>query len=279
MNRIYREILERRSDMTEWLIHCTRHNGRLTAREVLRQILVEGALRPGFSERSKGRTVYGPVPAVCFSEQPLAAFATYVAVRNDTSAIDGYGLLLHKHDVSTAGGRPVIYGLDQSYELDLLEKHVRKLDPAARILNEECLPLREQYRYVTFAPNDSQYAIDWSHEREWRWPADASHADGTGRYLLGMRYSSGAGNFRAQAHIIVRYDEDVNWLQKQINTAVKQNMLSNINLHDPEESYSEYWQKSLRKAKIISLETVKKQGIGRFEEVNLNSVPSLIDPA
>ncbi|WP_337221379.1 hypothetical protein, partial [Vibrio parahaemolyticus] len=28
------------------------------------------------------------------------------------------------------------------------------------------LPLIEQYRYVTYVPGK----IDWTHEREWRWP-------------------------------------------------------------------------------------------------------------
>lgn len=36
-------------------------------------------------------------------------------------------------------------------------------------MDSSMLPEREQYRYVTYNPT-SQWPVDWSHEREWRWP-------------------------------------------------------------------------------------------------------------
>jgi hypothetical protein len=42
-------------------------------------------------------------------------------------------------------------------------------DGGKRIIPEDILPSREQYRYVTYNPA-GRIAIDWTHEREWRWP-------------------------------------------------------------------------------------------------------------
>src|SRR5436190_18328136 len=108
MSEIYRAILASRCDMTEWLIHSTRQVGDLHPGTALARILCEGVLRPGFALRgSPGRaTIYGPQPAVCFSEQPLDAFASCVRARNDMAAMAAYGILLHKHDVYVAGGLP-----------------------------------------------------------------------------------------------------------------------------------------------------------------------------
>jgi hypothetical protein len=273
MNSVYREILKRRSDMTEWLIHFTRHNGDMPAREVLRQILIEGVLRPSWSERGRQRTVYGPVPAVCFSEQPLAAFATYVDARRDTGLTDGYGLLLHKHDVNAAGGRPVIYGLKYVYELDRNQKIRRDIDPQCRVLREDCLPFHEQYRYVTFVPNDTQNAIDWSHEREWRWPADSPHAVDTDCYLLA---EAGRLQEEARVHVIVRYDADIIWLQDQLSEFYQSNQVGNIKSAKRRlKHYSRDWKEALEIAKIISLETIERGEIIRFEDSSI-TYPSLI---
>lgn len=46
-----------------------------------------------------------------------------------------------------------------------------------RIIDQAQLALVEQYRFVTYAPS-ARRPIDWSHEREWRWPLrDASGLD------------------------------------------------------------------------------------------------------
>lgn len=59
------------------------------------------------------------------------------------------------------GARPVIYGLDQHNNARCSQGRYGE-----RILDETALPLIEQYRYVTYVPGK----IDWTHEREWRWP-------------------------------------------------------------------------------------------------------------
>jgi hypothetical protein len=117
-----------------------------------------------WSYRNDVRTVYGRNPAVCFTEMPLAAFIEAGEVRaSRDEAMSPYGLIFSKAALFQAGGRPVIYGLSTS-----------PLIPSGngggeRIIPETSLPLAEQYRYVTYAPS-SQKRIDWTHEREWRWP-------------------------------------------------------------------------------------------------------------
>lgn len=61
------------------------------------------------------------------------------------------------------GARPVIYGLSVNASLPIGN------GGCARIFDESILPLAEQYRYVTYNPV-GQHCIDWTHEREWRWP-------------------------------------------------------------------------------------------------------------
>ena len=144
MSTVYRDILRRRRDMTEWLIHFTRDRNGASAREVVRSILIEGALRPDFATRGTPpkNTIYGPSPAVCFSEQPLSAFLQYLAARADPSAMAGYGILIHKHDVYAAGGLPVIYGLGVAEELQpghpLYDPTRRLLDPSRISLAQSC---------------------------------------------------------------------------------------------------------------------------------------------
>ena len=73
----YEEILRARMDMTQWLIHFTRGRDSVSPRNTLLSIARDGAIRPSWSERSSRRTIYGPRPCVCFTEQPLSGFAEY----------------------------------------------------------------------------------------------------------------------------------------------------------------------------------------------------------
>ena len=106
---------------------------------------------------------YGPDPAVCFTEMPIAAFIEAGLNRGDLGqAMSPYGLVLPKTAMFELGARPAIYSL--SDRPDVTWKH----DGERRISTSQ-LPLSEQYRYVTYDPSSRQ-AIDWTHEREWRWP-------------------------------------------------------------------------------------------------------------
>jgi hypothetical protein len=138
---------------------------------VLEKILDDGFLLPTWSLRDGKATVYGPHTAVCFTEMPLYALLDYVQKRADQDFVDGYGLAVRKAKLFARGARPVIYGITTSHKEagdSTCRTNYRRLAPSCGI------GVAEQFRYVRTAL-DGRYGggsgiIDWTHEREWRWP-------------------------------------------------------------------------------------------------------------
>jgi len=139
--------------------------------EVLKTIIRLGGLTPGYSFRKGRTTIYGGQPAVCATEMPLYAFATYARERAEFGNVSAYGIAFLKSEFYAAGGRPAIYGLSAD--------NVSYLHNTAtyRVIDESVLPKREQFRYVAHNPVRLQGRIDWSHEREWRWVPQNSDLD------------------------------------------------------------------------------------------------------
>lgn len=132
---------------------------------LLRHAVRQGRLWATWSYRGGERTIYGPRPAVCFTEMPIAAFVEASRDRQAMGqAISSYALVFPKRPLFVTGARPVIYGLSSP-----ARAHT---DPytGERRFSEDALPLREQYRYVAFDPSSGR--LDWTHEREWRWPSE-----------------------------------------------------------------------------------------------------------
>lgn len=130
---------------------------------LMRNALRQGRLWATWSVRSGRRTIYGPDPAVCLTEMPIAAFVEAGHARAARGeAMSPYGLVFPKAAMFGAGARSVIYGLSGDVTVSDAEDGARLIAPAQ-------LPSREQYRYVTYAPTAAR-PIDWTHEREWRWP-------------------------------------------------------------------------------------------------------------
>ena len=129
---------------------------------LMRNTVRQGRLWATWSARGGRRTIYGPDPAVCFTDMPIAAFVEGGLARAARGeAMSPYGLILPKRAMFAAGARPVIYALSG-------EVSVTNGD-GARLIASHQLPLAEQYRYVTYDPTAPR-PIDWTHEREWRWP-------------------------------------------------------------------------------------------------------------
>jgi hypothetical protein len=128
---------------------------------VLTKIVNDGFLRTGWSFRKGKATIYGPNSAVCFTEMPLYALLNYAKKRSDSGLVDTYAVVLRRSELFRAGGRPVIYGLSRP-------ARDRGFGMGYRVLEPESLPLDEQYRYVATDIGERR-AIDWTHEREWRW--------------------------------------------------------------------------------------------------------------
>lgn len=255
---IYQRILAKRHDMTEWLIHFTRDIADRTGRESFLSILTSGVIRPTFAHRGTPArpTIYGVDPAVCFTEQPIGAFLDYLEVRPEQNAMVGYGILLHKHDLYSAGGLPVIYGLPAATELVNGDSGFVE---GKRVLRDDQLNLTHQYRYLAFAPNREEKALDWSHEREWRWPARQLRKDGRPLGLvLGQPTFGGRGNFQCRVHAFVARDEDIPWIQQQLHTARETGTLGQGE-DSPGKGYGEFWLQTLENMRIISLETARRQ--------------------
>ncbi|RPJ86784.1 MAG: hypothetical protein EHM18_04440 [Acidobacteria bacterium] len=135
---------------------------------VLQNIVRQGFLRAGWSFRDQKATIYGPWPVVCFTEMPFYALLDYARTRSNDGLVSTYGIALLRSELFAAGARPVIYGLSTAH------KEADGADPYAgkgfRCLAQSCaLGLEEQYRYVATRLTGSR-PIDWTHEREWRWP-------------------------------------------------------------------------------------------------------------
>ncbi|GLU56912.1 hypothetical protein [Dyadobacter frigoris] len=128
---------------------------------VLKQILTDGYLKCSWSERSGKRTIYGPKPAICFTEMPLGAILEYVKQR-DPKYVSEYGIAFLKEELFRAGTRPVIYGLTS----DPVEEDI---DGFRNLSSTSGISLNEQYRYVATNLGGKINPIDWTHEREWRW--------------------------------------------------------------------------------------------------------------
>lgn len=279
MSEVYEAILRHRRDMTDWLIHFTKDVDSLPAREVLLRILVEGALRPGFAPKGNPprSTIYSLVPAVCFTEQPLLAFRQYLQARSNASSMAGYGILIHKHDVYIAGGLPVIYGLGCAEELPATHPDYQ---PSRRLLDPKIISYKEQYRYVTFVPTRTPYPIDWSHEREWRWPQGKTPFI-KDVFALGKVWSSSDGTYKARVHTFVRNDIDIPWIQEKICKAVIERTIGKIGLPDSED-YAQTWKHILPRVGLLSLETVQREldqgrdNYARVEDLPNGAILSLV---
>jgi hypothetical protein len=77
--------------------------------------------------------------------------------------MSSYALMFPKTALFNLGARPVIYGLSDDPRLPSGD------GGGERMIDEAILPQKEQYRYVTYSPTTKR-VIDWTHEREWRWP-------------------------------------------------------------------------------------------------------------
>ena len=130
---------------------------------LMRNAVRQGRLWATWSFRGDRRTIYGPDPAVCYTDMPIAAFVEAGLARAARGeAMSPYGLIFPKRAMFAEGARPVIYALSDDVS-------VSSRSDGARLIAAHQLPLAEQFRYVTYDPAAPR-PIDWTHEREWRWP-------------------------------------------------------------------------------------------------------------
>lgn len=152
-------------DLDSWEPNSIEEGGVLHPFFLLRVCIRCNVLWFTWSFRNRVRTIYGPDPAVCFTDMPFAAFFETSRIRSQNGEkISPYALFFTKKQMIKIGARPVIYGLS-----DELKSLPSGKNGRIRLIKETILPKPEQYRYVTYNPC-GRPSIDWTHEREWRLP-------------------------------------------------------------------------------------------------------------
>lgn len=236
--------------------------------DVLCKILHDGFIHSSWSYRNYEPSIYGPVSAVCFTEMPLYALVEYAKVRGKRSGYVGnYGVAFRRNELFAAGARPVIYGLSTPFE----EHEYSEDEPyQGRLMSEKCgIGINEQYRYVSTSLHKNKgLTIDWTHEREWRWPLPMDKLRVPGLpFFLSKEYS----DFFTDVIIIVGTDKEQELLLDYLK-----------NLYDSggRNTGLEYNKSMIAAARVLSLQSVSKlksvdQKIMKIEDLPIKQMKLL----
>jgi len=130
---------------------------------LLRNAIRYGKLWAGWSHRKGQHTIYGNDSAVCFTDMPIPAFIEAGIARSQKEeAMSPYGLVFRKSKLRRLGAKSAIYGLEET-------PRIHHDDHGRRFIDSTQLAPLEQYRFVSHFQTESKN-VDWTHEREWRWP-------------------------------------------------------------------------------------------------------------
>lgn len=144
-----------------------------------------------------------------------------------------YGLTFRKTALFERGANPVIYGLSNRHQ-SLPSGN----GGGPRIFTEEVLPELEQYRYVTYAPTGNK-PIDWTHEREWRWPFNGDLS----KYENELNQFGVVSDVKAIPSlsintlsltgigVIVKTAEEATWVAQDILTLVDRGLVGQYHFH------------------------------------------------
>lgn len=230
--------------------------------EILQKIIHDGYIRSGWSFRDNVPTVYGPYSAVCFTEMPLYGLIEYAKNRGERSGYVGnYGIAFLRKELFDAGARQVIYGLSTDYKEadDVTDAYYNH---GLRCLSEKCgIGLQEQYRYVSTNLGKGK-RVDWTHEREWRWPFREGNEGMAGMPFL---LSEGWGYQFTQLVIIVSKDDEQHEILNQLK-----------NMYDSKSRNCgiDYNISLIPAIRVLSLETLAKANVD-LRNVRIEDVPTL----
>lgn len=154
-----------RTDLSGFVYHLTKAETNIDGKENLGaldrlvKILTERKL---IGSSTQSGFITGNKRAICFQDAPISGIVQNVlhenSYRDELGGKVRYtylGLAFPKSYIFQQGGRPVFYE----------EKEKAK----------KILPPEEHWRIVDFSLLDKDNIIDWTHEREWRLPADEFH--------------------------------------------------------------------------------------------------------
>jgi hypothetical protein len=160
------------------------------------------------SERRREQvpTVKGPDPAVCLTEQPVAALLKTLGLAG--VKYSGYGVAYHKYLLHGFGGRPVLYGTEA--ELGRQLKSGERGYEEGKDIYVGGLPPTLQYLWVRYhpgLPGRFGKTVDFTWEREWRVKPGP---EGLG---IPLEYRIGK---HAMAAVVVERDADVPVLREAL---------------------------------------------------------------
>ena len=176
-HRSITDILHFRSDISPFLVHLTRDNEDISAKEVLHTIIREKQLKSGknpVSDARFGRRISDDerlkyFGAVCFTETPLNEVHCLFNIAYRQINLKPYGLVFLKHKLKEKGVSPVLYiNNEEGDKLDcikalcsLIETHPEEA--------QQILPLISVFG-KKFYPINNEDRVDFLWEREWRYP-------------------------------------------------------------------------------------------------------------
>jgi hypothetical protein len=276
----WEKIRMERMDMTDYVVHLTRvvanlGNGRKEvpgAFAILKLIIKSGYLIASYAPRVTRHnnvhdTVKRPHKAVCFTEQPLEQLLVTLKNVFPVTGYDGYGIALHKTDLSRYGGRHAIYG-DEAL-LAALDNDFK-------------------YLWVRYRPMKPGWddPVDFTPEREWRSRVAGKEGMPWKHELPGvplllpfdfyqtveqipappgrLHFKTCAPDFR----IIVKRDIEVEQVCK---------FISGLIAEPTAQAYYHYYYSAVKKAQIISLEHVERrleQGDEKYRRIETLPMPA-----
>lgn len=163
----WRKRIQYRTDLSGYVYHLTKgetNNGSDGISHPLDRLIKIITERILIGSSTKSGFITGNRKAICFQDAPISGIVQNVlhenTYREDLGSKIRYtylGLAFPKPYIFQNGGRPVLY---------------EEREKAKKIL-----PPEEYWRIVDFSLNNKENIVDWSHEREWRLPADEFHFD------------------------------------------------------------------------------------------------------
>lgn len=177
------DILFFRSDLSPFLVHMTKQNGKTSAKDVLYAILSERKINSGESAVSDARFGINTTNmdeeikkkcfyASCFTETPLNEIHTLLEIKYRKINLEPYGLVFMKKNLAEKGVSPCLYinnlkGNKKELFYALCSMIEDNVEIAAKFL-----PLISVFGNKIQSPgsDEPKGSVDFLWEREWRYP-------------------------------------------------------------------------------------------------------------
>jgi len=158
-------FLDKKTDFSYLLVHLTRSNGPLSAREILCTMLDERTLRaynPFFVykndlEKPESAHLKEKFRAVCFTETPIDQIGALLQpLEGRYNQPESYGLVFRKKYIREMGGNPVFY----------VTKKIAK--PLGQLYDQQKTRADSETCRLLALVSVCEEGNDWHWEREWR---------------------------------------------------------------------------------------------------------------